>query len=611
MNMKKSNYFLLLLFSNLLTYSLYSQKKSVNLNLLTQNLHYLHKNLSLSVDFKSVNLRGPKSNGSYGFDETAVEIELPTQEFLKQYIWSQSVFAAKTGSGKGRGTAFLVGENLVLTNKHVAETTNRKKECGKFEIDTKIIIEETITCKKIHYCSDKHDFCLIELNKTKDGKNLSELFPSFSLKHKIDKKIDSVYVIGNSGNFGIQGSKGRDNYISKATLRNGEKIRILIHHAPTYGGSSGGPILNDDGEVVGVNFAGDAWISRNYRATIGNRFHNYGVPVDEIIKELKGNLSYETYNKIGISNKSFIPVNQLKKSLNNLYKKINSNEQFQTLLHKLKAIDSLEEFKQAEIKSNTIFINETLEEISRINLETKFLFKIISPNLNDLGHNFFKSFKKRIFHEKYDVLRDRVSYQRQLSICKQNYDQTNLDRCLFKTLYKENMFHELSSFSFGQNHKDQIWTELLRIIDQSSQNYFVFDNEETFHQQLSLAKREISINQIILNCILSIDQKFKQIDINTCLAVIPNLLSINGYTMVTNKLTRKLSNHMMANAKLGDILFNLNNSVLSVPIYCAFNNKRCERKKYGRFILNWRHVSHFNQQEIDQIIKVFTRFHQN
>ena len=46
--------------------------------------------------------------------------------------FGRSVFWATTGTGTGSGTGFLVGKNLVLTNRHVL--ANIDKKCNKFDI---------------------------------------------------------------------------------------------------------------------------------------------------------------------------------------------------------------------------------------------------------------------------------------------------------------------------------------------------------------------------------------------------------------------------------------------------------------------------------------------
>ena len=138
-----------------------SAVKAVNPKLLTQNLHYLHKHIEVNQTFDSVSLKGPKFLGTRGYDPEGENSTLPINEYLKQLSWSQSVFPATTGSGNSFGTAFYVGGNFVLTNKHVAQTDNIKRECGVFDITTTIPQKEVIGCEEVVYCSETYDFCLM------------------------------------------------------------------------------------------------------------------------------------------------------------------------------------------------------------------------------------------------------------------------------------------------------------------------------------------------------------------------------------------------------------------------------------------------------------------
>ena len=120
----------LLVIAIICAFSANAKKKSVNPKYLTQNLHYLHKSIDISPGFDEVFLTGPEHIVFNRYDEHGKKTTLSMDEYLKQLIWSQSVFAARTGSGYGNGTAFFVGGDLVLTNKHVAETDHISKNCG-------------------------------------------------------------------------------------------------------------------------------------------------------------------------------------------------------------------------------------------------------------------------------------------------------------------------------------------------------------------------------------------------------------------------------------------------------------------------------------------------
>ena len=136
----------------------------------------------IDPSFSQVSLKGAKFLGTKGFDPIGEKSVLPIKEYIQQLSWSQSVFPATTGSGNSFGTGFYVGGNMVLTNKHVAQTNNVKRECGKFEITTSIPFSEKVNCDEVLYCSDIYDFCLIKMKNLKNGDELDEYFPAFQLK---------------------------------------------------------------------------------------------------------------------------------------------------------------------------------------------------------------------------------------------------------------------------------------------------------------------------------------------------------------------------------------------------------------------------------------------
>lgn len=187
-----------------------------------------------------------------------------------------------------RGTAFNIGENLVLTNEHVLDST----ECSDFQLlDSN---NNTFDCKRVHFCDVKHDVCLIEMAPliktkrdcflcagTKYEVSLAQ-GPSLKLKAKYapaypEGQQEVLTAIGNSGGFGIHYSQGRGVTVMSDRV---------YFYAPITNGNSGGPLLNNEGLVVGV-------VKLQSIVTIStdpNVAYNVAAPTDLVIRLIRESL---------------------------------------------------------------------------------------------------------------------------------------------------------------------------------------------------------------------------------------------------------------------------------------------------------------------------------
>ena len=135
----------------------------------------------------------------------------------------------------GFGSGFFVRDNLIATNYHVIEGAARgtAKLVGQFS---------TYTIEGVTATDKTNDLALLKVT-------VSGIKP-LPLGNSSDVKIgETVYVAGNPK--GLEGTFSNGIISSRRDKYTKERLQMT---APISPGSSGGPVLNSKGEVIGVSF---------------------------------------------------------------------------------------------------------------------------------------------------------------------------------------------------------------------------------------------------------------------------------------------------------------------------------------------------------------------
>lgn len=164
----------------------------------------------------------------------------------------RSIVRIEQPGEKGHGTGFLIGQNKLLTNKHVADSFDENKMIVRLKNDDSETTDFKV--KKVTlYSNEDADLALIEVSPTVEGQSIDDYAQNFELASLAEiervKEGDLVHTIGYPGD-----KKEGSLWVSKG------KVLMLGGNFLTYdafisGGNSGSPLFNEDGKVIGLSNA--------------------------------------------------------------------------------------------------------------------------------------------------------------------------------------------------------------------------------------------------------------------------------------------------------------------------------------------------------------------
>lgn len=166
-------------------------------------------------------------------DKVSQDTVLSAEDIYKNAVSKVAmIISYKDGIPFSQGSGFFISKNQIVTNYHCVANSDY--------IEFKIIGKDDIFKEaKVVRASTKYDLAII---RTKQN------FPYVDIDSLCKEKIGSkVYVIGNPK--GLEGTIS-DGILSGRRENDGkEYIQIT---APISPGNSGGPVLNENGKVIGV-----------------------------------------------------------------------------------------------------------------------------------------------------------------------------------------------------------------------------------------------------------------------------------------------------------------------------------------------------------------------
>ena len=232
--------------------------------------------------------------------------------------WAQPVFRMQPNASSieeaRKGTAFHIGNNLVLSNQHVLDPERKNlTKCEDFRILNQN--NESFPCKRVVFCDNTHDICLIEMAPKKSKclirslcKNpedeVLEESPSVKMRAFYKPSVDEsksviVTAIGNSMGLGIHVSQGRGVVVAPESINATTGIKvispILKFFAFATKGNSGGAIFDEDGLMIGLVKQQSAFVGLNKDVInpVGDNTYNIALRVEKVIELCRSHLQNE------------------------------------------------------------------------------------------------------------------------------------------------------------------------------------------------------------------------------------------------------------------------------------------------------------------------------
>ena len=132
----------------------------------------------------------------------------------------------------------ISNDGLILTNKHVIDNKDEDTQ-----ISISFINDNNDYKATIFDVSNDYDLCLLKIDKKTSHFNKISTYISIG---------DKVYTIGNSNGYGLSYLDGIITSEYKNIIYNDTNILSIQTNIEIYDGSSGGPLYNTKGELLGI-----------------------------------------------------------------------------------------------------------------------------------------------------------------------------------------------------------------------------------------------------------------------------------------------------------------------------------------------------------------------
>lgn len=255
------------------------------------------------------------------------------------------------------GSGFLInneeGNTYIITNSHIVENDaevrnayckkhNISVEAGNISNCVRVIVKGDITVTaEILVKSEEKDFCILSTENVISEKETLRLEDSRPVMAG-----DPIFSMGFENPHGSMEYGADEVQVLQGTVKDAAVSRenedYIQHTAAVTKGSTGGPVLNEDGYVVGVNC---------YSVSEDGDNGNYALPINEVQEVLDNfSVSYESSARDEICEK----LEALNKECHELYDKGGyTAKTLEALAEAMQKVDKLNDMERADIEELT------------------------------------------------------------------------------------------------------------------------------------------------------------------------------------------------------------------------------------------------------------------
>lgn len=146
--------------------------------------------------------------------------------------------------GSGLGTGFFINENVIVTNNHVID--------GNGQIKVALESSSKLYDGKVIFADPVADIAIVELVDWEAFVKENDPIEYLKLSDKLPGRTEEVFAIGNPWGLTWSVSKGIVSYSLRKSPE-GKPVFYIQTDGDIFNGNSGGPLLDSDGNVVGIN----------------------------------------------------------------------------------------------------------------------------------------------------------------------------------------------------------------------------------------------------------------------------------------------------------------------------------------------------------------------